>query len=567
MYSAANIIPINALNTTDGRCGEYLLSFRTVFLGRALWFSGKFALVGYEIYIVAASIWALLRWSSRTRVWIEAGAHLACGCLGLAAFLAFQYKAHTIEKQGYNEATETYVQLIDYNFMNDADDQDDYNYGGYMKTEVNTFLSARDKYNRLVRSFLLVWDGLLGLAVLLWIVVRVVHRRALSRWQRRVDTDTANEAVDPWGSTRQSEWGAVRAVRQLERAEYTEVWRPLEAYILIFVLFGVPAVLMSTEYCASHSAVNTAGQLEYKDGSYFGGKIYALSYGECFVWAELALSFRTLATVCVYGWGHRHALARVLCGRAETLRDETKNEVGDDAIEMARRESAAVTAGSTSVNPSHIAVELPVGSAASATDWTLTPTDLTPVRMVGEGTTGQVWEGRLRGEQRVAIKFLLNPLQIASTSDDGGGDETPAYRELQRECGVLQRVQHPNLLRFLGAGMTEDGLGFLVTEFMEGGSLFAALHNPAVDLPWRRRLSIAMQVCVASVCTPMPADSIFPLLFLLGTSRFRGVPCASRLQPFCLIRTPSDLLSHEFYCGRSPLGWRTFTVSQCFTAI
>ena len=64
-----------------------------------------------------------------------------------------------------------------------------------------------------------------------------------------------------------------------------------------------------------------------------------------------------------------------------------------------------------------------------------------------------MWKG-LWGTQTVAIKVLK---RTADDELDPDGAE-----EFRKECETLQTIKHPNLIVFLGAGVTEDGKAFMV---------------------------------------------------------------------------------------------------------
>jgi LIM domain kinase 1 len=66
--------------------------------------------------------------------------------------------------------------------------------------------------------------------------------------------------------------------------------------------------------------------------------------------------------------------------------------------------------------------------------------------------------------------------------------------EFRKECEALQMIRHPNLLIFFGAGKTDDGRFFLVTELLSGGPLRKALLNTEKEIKWAVRTRVAKQV-------------------------------------------------------------------------
>ena len=65
------------------------------------------------------------------------------------------------------------------------------------------------------------------------------------------------------------------------------------------------------------------------------------------------------------------------------------------------------------------------------------------------------------------------------------------------EIRFLMRTRHERLVMFLGCGLSEDGGCFLVTEFMDGGSLDRALWsggNNSLSTSWMQRIQILLDV-------------------------------------------------------------------------
>lgn len=66
--------------------------------------------------------------------------------------------------------------------------------------------------------------------------------------------------------------------------------------------------------------------------------------------------------------------------------------------------------------------------------------------------------------------------------------------EFRKECEALQMIRHPNLLIFYGAGTSDDGRFFLVTELLAGGPLRKALLDTEKEINWDVRTRVATQV-------------------------------------------------------------------------
>ncbi|MDC3960491.1 serine/threonine-protein kinase [Polyangium jinanense] len=87
------------------------------------------------------------------------------------------------------------------------------------------------------------------------------------------------------------------------------------------------------------------------------------------------------------------------------------------------------------------------------------------VRAIGAGTMGTVWAAEEIGTRReVALKLLSK--------------STPELRQrFLREVRLSSRLSHPNIVRLLDAGETDDGEPFLVLELLSGESLADMLKS------------------------------------------------------------------------------------------
>ncbi|KAJ7968019.1 Serine/threonine-protein kinase-like protein family [Quillaja saponaria] len=110
-------------------------------------------------------------------------------------------------------------------------------------------------------------------------------------------------------------------------------------------------------------------------------------------------------------------------------------------------------------------------------------------RLIGKGSHGLVYKGKLKDNKLVAIKKQSNGLQ--SLCDNS---------KLDNEIHVLSTLRkNPNVISFLGT--SHDSLidnKLLVMEFMPNASLHDLLHNSAEHSPtWPKRVEIAMQIARA----------------------------------------------------------------------
>ena len=111
-------------------------------------------------------------------------------------------------------------------------------------------------------------------------------------------------------------------------------------------------------------------------------------------------------------------------------------------------------------------------------------------RVIGElgiGGMGAVYlaeraDGKL--SQRVAIKLLRRELNAARV------------REMfDRERDIHARLEHPNITRIIDAGSTDDGIPFLILEYVDGVSIEQYCTRNALSL--RGRLKLFVKACSA----------------------------------------------------------------------
>ncbi|CAE8612636.1 unnamed protein product [Polarella glacialis] len=111
--------------------------------------------------------------------------------------------------------------------------------------------------------------------------------------------------------------------------------------------------------------------------------------------------------------------------------------------------------------------------------------ELTQHECLGTGGFGAVYRGYFKN-QEVAIKKLF--------CEDGGNISPLQLDELEKEVAALRSVNHPRLVRFIGACLTPPNL-VIVTEFMPGGSLHHLLHKAKTPLTIGQQAKMALQVC------------------------------------------------------------------------
>lgn len=107
------------------------------------------------------------------------------------------------------------------------------------------------------------------------------------------------------------------------------------------------------------------------------------------------------------------------------------------------------------------------------------------IRRLGQGGQGTVYEAaRDDGafEQQVALKILKWEI-----------DSEAARARFRHERQILARLQHPNIARLLDGGQTEEGLPYLVMEYIDGRPITEA----AAGWPLRRKLEMFLKVLAA----------------------------------------------------------------------
>jgi hypothetical protein len=102
VYSTANAIPLNALRAGFLDCGHLAMSFDAIRFGRAWWFCGKYGLVGFELFILGASIRALRYGMLAVPRRTEATMHAACCTLAVLGLVLRAVRPHQRRRVQYN---------------------------------------------------------------------------------------------------------------------------------------------------------------------------------------------------------------------------------------------------------------------------------------------------------------------------------------------------------------------------------------------------------------------------------------------------------------------------------
>eukprot|EP00037_Helgoeca_nana_P009398 m.82503 g.82503 ORF g.82503 m.82503 type:complete len:1195 (+) comp19552_c0_seq1:104-3688(+) len=485
VYSSANVIPTNKVGTASTNCGQLVLSFDTIKIGRAVWFVGKYGLVSYEVFILAVSVWAIAHGTRSISYRSEAVLHCACILVCVAAFVAFYVTCTRINDDGFNVSNQEVVVDHYFNHLSSTDDAD-----GDAVPEIDAAKGkldrGRDEYDLLVQRMLQLWSGAVGVAIIVWIGVRIAYAQISLTWRACIDAVNSAELADAWGDTRRSEWRAKSTLLNAQLAAYTAVAKPMEPYLVVFVVFAVPAIVMSTTTCHDNSRVSVESSF--------------IEYGTCDLWCEFTLAWRSLATVAVYLLPRPRRVeffsvrrsVRLLFARVAGRRNALPRGENDLLLlEMSAIAPAIANRDHIPIVTASIACARTTPSEA----WAIAESDVEVYTLIGAGTFAEVWTGRWL-DRPVAVKVMRARSLLSNARHDDSTVDPTADKDLWRECQQLQQLDHPNLITFYGYGTAEDGRGFIVTELMSLGSLDMVLHDPVHELPWPARVSIALQIAL-----------------------------------------------------------------------
>jgi eukaryotic-like serine/threonine-protein kinase len=151
---------------------------------------------------------------------------------------------------------------------------------------------------------------------------------------------------------------------------------------------------------------------------------------------------------------------------------------------------AALHSERVDLEPSPGASHLTLGGESAVITVSLTGRRLGPwavVREVGRGGMGAVYEAFRADDQyrkRVAVKTLSR-----------GADSAVVARRFQQERQILASLEHPSIATLIDGGVTDEGMPYLVMEFVDGEPIDRYCDNRS--LPLRARLDLFRQVCSA----------------------------------------------------------------------
>ena len=121
----------------------------------------------------------------------------------------------------------------------------------------------------------------------------------------------------------------------------------------------------------------------------------------------------------------------------------------------------------------------PGTSIGQENEWEIDPTDLEFIKSLGQGASGEVFQGTFKGES-VAIKVLK------TNNTDSEVDE------FKKEFSVLVSFNSPYIIQFKGACLADKLC--MVMEFCPHGSLYDLLRSPDFVMTWDRFFIFAIEV-------------------------------------------------------------------------
>jgi hypothetical protein len=181
---------------------------------------------------------------------------------------------------------------------------------------------------------LTVWTCLLGTVVAMWLYLRVIFVKLLREWREHLAVKEAEWNRDLWAVSQKAERDNKLRVLLMARDAHEEVAKPLDPYVFVFVLFAIPAVVMTTDYCVDHSSAKNVdarmSAVSRNSTNLFGN--HAIHHGLCDVTCEMILAFRSLATVVAYFcWREHRAEAFDLRTLATRMRSRLASCLGFSA--------------------------------------------------------------------------------------------------------------------------------------------------------------------------------------------------------------------------------------------
>ncbi|KAF0717184.1 Aste57867_2447 [Aphanomyces stellatus] len=100
--------------------------------------------------------------------------------------------------------------------------------------------------------------------------------------------------------------------------------------------------------------------------------------------------------------------------------------------------------------------------------------------MIGAGVYGEV----------IRASYQSAPVIVKRMPKNGISERS--IRVFRDEIGLMMHLQHPNIVRFIGASWNSPSRLCFVMEFLQRGDLYHLLRNPKYKLSWCKKLQIAI---------------------------------------------------------------------------
>src|SRR5262249_15362971 len=110
-------------------------------------------------------------------------------------------------------------------------------------------------------------------------------------------------------------------------------------------------------------------------------------------------------------------------------------------------------------------------------------------QLLGRGSQGHVYLATDR-----ALSEPDRPAQVAIKVLSGTLDDPVARERFAEEATKARRIDHPNVVRVLDRGTTEQGNDYIVYEYVPGGDLSSFLAERGLPLPLKQAASLVAQV-------------------------------------------------------------------------
>ncbi len=72
-----------------------------------------------------------------------------------------------------------------------------------------------------------------------------------------------------------------------------------------------------------------------------------------------------------------------------------------------------------------------------------------------------------------------------------------AVKDFIKEIEVVNQLRHPNIVLYMGVTIDSQNFYYMITEFVNKGSLFEMLHQKKIILDDDRIIKIAKQIAMA----------------------------------------------------------------------